>query len=92
MHDGDLAALVLDGVVEGEFGDAAALGARVDARGYGDGARVVADREVVLPGDVQALEVFAHEDNVDVLVAPAGTRVRAGRRFAYRPNSSRRPR
>jgi hypothetical protein len=72
VHDGDLAALVPDGVVEGELGDAAAFGAGVDARRDRHCVRIIAYGEVVLPGDVEALEVFAHEDDVDVFIAPAG--------------------
>ena len=72
VHHGDLAPLVPDGVVEGEFGDPAAFGARVDARGDRHRLRVIADSEVVLPGDVQPFQVLTHQHDVDVLVASAG--------------------
>ena len=46
--------------------DAARARARVDAGRHRDGVRVVADRDVVLEADVEALEVLAHEDEVDL--------------------------
>src|SRR5258706_36391 len=45
--------------------------ARVHAGGERHRVRIVADRDVVLEAHVQALEVLAHEDEVDLLVAPA---------------------
>ena len=72
VDDGDFLAAVLFGVVEGESRDALAAGAGVDAGGDGDRLRVVADSEVVFPGEVEAFDVLAHEDEVDVFESSAG--------------------
>ena len=70
-------------MLEGELQQAPAALARVDAGRHRDGVRVVVDLNVVFVADVQALEILAHDDQVDVLEAAApGTSVRAGRRLA----------
>jgi hypothetical protein len=78
VDDGDLPAAVLQGVFEGEAGDALAAFPRVHARGDRDGLVVVADRDVVLEGHVQPFQVFPDQHEVDVLVAAARDH-RAGR-------------
>jgi hypothetical protein len=72
MDDGHSPAAVLDRVIERELRDAAASGARIDAGADGHRMRVVADRNVVLEADVEALEVLPDQDEIDVVVAPAG--------------------
>ena len=58
-------------MLEGELQQAAAALPRVDAGGHGHGVRVVVDLNVVLVADVQALEVLAHHDQVDLVEAAA---------------------
>ena len=71
VHDGHFLAAGRDGVLEREFQQAAAALTRVDARGHGDGVRVVVDLDVVLVPDVQAFEVFAHDHQIDLVEAAA---------------------
>jgi hypothetical protein len=71
VHDRDLLAAGRDRVLERELEQAAAALARVDAGGHRDGVRVVVDLHVVLVADVEALEVLAHDDEVDVVEAAA---------------------
>ncbi len=59
-------------MLERELEQAAAALPRVDARGHGHGVRVIVDLNVVLVSDVQALEIFAHDNEVDVVEAAAG--------------------
>ena len=56
-----------------------AAGAGVDAGGHGHGMRVVVDLHIVLVADVQAFQVLAHDDEVDLVEAPAGASMRARR-------------
>jgi hypothetical protein len=68
----DLLAPGQHGVLEGELQQPAAAGAGVDAGGHGHGMRVVIDLHVVLVADVQAFEVLAHHDQIDLVKATAG--------------------
>ena len=72
VDQGDFLAAVGDGVFEGMADDAAAAGAGVEAGGERHCLVVVADRHVVLEGGVEAVEVLAHQGDVDVVVTPAG--------------------
>src|ERR1700733_13925293 len=65
VHDGHLLAACCNGMVEREFQETAAALARVHARGHGDGVRVVVDLNVVLMSNVQALQVLAHDHQID---------------------------
>ena len=76
VDDRHLPAVVLHGVVEGELEAAPGARARVHAGGHRHRVLVVADRDVVLESDVQALEVLAHEHEVDLLVAAGNERAR----------------
>ena len=71
VDDGDLLAAELQRVVEGEARDPARSRPRVDAGGDSHRVRVVADRDVVLEGDVETFQVLADQHEVDVLEAPA---------------------
>ena len=72
VHHRHLLAALRDGGLEGVVEDAVAALAGVDAGGHGHGVRVAVDAHVVLVADVQALEVLAHHQQVDVVEAAAG--------------------
>src|ERR1043166_7730287 len=63
---------VSDSVFERVTGDALGAGAGNDGNGFGRGARVVADADVVLDADVQPLGVLADEHQIQMLVTPMG--------------------
>ena len=71
VHQSDLFAPEFHGMLKGERTMRRATLARVDAGGHRHGMRVVADRDVVFEGDVEAFEVFAHQDQVDIVEAAA---------------------
>ena len=71
VDDRDLLAAGGDRVLERELQEPAAPLAGVNAGGHGDGVRVVVDLDVMLVPDVQALEIFAHHDEIDVVEAAA---------------------
>jgi len=70
VHDGDFFASGCNGVLEGEFQQTAAALSRVHSRGHGDRVRVVVNLDVILMADVQALQIFAHDHQID-FVEPA---------------------
>src|SRR4051795_6769158 len=70
MNHRHLLAPVLHGVVEGKADNPLAARTGVDAGGDGHGVRVLADGNEVFKGDIKALEVLAHEDDVNVFEAP----------------------
>ena len=95
VDDGDLLAAGGQGVLERELDQSAAPLPGIDAGGHGDRMRVVVDLNVMLVTDVQALEVFAHHDEVDVVEAAArnqcagGAEIRVQLEFLAQPDVGR---
>ena len=74
---------LLERVVERELDDLARSRAGVDAGRNRDRVRIVADRDVVLEGDIKAFEILSHQHDVDIVVSSArGPCVRTGRTLA----------
>ena len=71
VNDGYLFAPILECVVKCELYDLARPLASVDARRNGHRVGIVADRNVVLEGNIKASEIFSHKYDVDVVVPPA---------------------
>ena len=72
VDDAHLVAALRHGVLEGKTNDALAPLARHDGRRLGHGPGVAAHTDEVLHPDVQALEVLAHQHQVDAFEAAAG--------------------
>ncbi len=71
VHHRNLLARLADGVLEGVLQNTSAAGASVHTRTDGDRMGIAVDRDVVFETDIQALEVLAHHDQIDVVVASA---------------------